>query len=156
MWLVVKNPRRAYAAPLDIPTAYDDETQREQALMSTARNVLGTPLQTCSTKPLTGYYRDGCCNTGEDDVGLHLVCSQVTAEFLHHQRSVGNDLSTPMPYYGFPGLKPGDRWCVCVKRWKQSLEAGVACPVFLEATHLSTLEFVDIEDLQKHAVLAPA
>ena len=124
--------------------------------MATAKNVLGTPLQTCSTQPLTGFYRDGCCNTGEYDVGLHLVCSQVTAEFLHHQRSVGNDLSTPMPYYGFPGLKPGDRWCVCVKRWKQSMEAGVACPVILEATHLSTLEFVDIEDLQKHAVLATA
>ena len=143
-------------APLTKTTVYDDFTQREQAFMATAKNVLGTPLQTCSTSPLTGYYRDGCCNTGEDDVGLHLVCSQVTAEFLQHQRSVGNDLSTPVPYYGFPGLKPGDRWCVCVKRWKQSLEAGVACPVILEATHLSTLEFVDIEDLQKHAVLTTA
>ncbi len=88
-----------------------------------------------------------------DDVGLHLVCTQVTAEFLAHQREIGNDLSTPFPAYGFPGLRPGDRWCVCVERWKQSLEAGVAAPVVLEATHISTLEYVDLEDLQKLAVL---
>ncbi len=120
--------------------------------MTTAKNVLGGPLQTCSTEPMTGFYRDGCCNTGEEDHGLHLVCSKVTAEFLAHQRSVGNDLSTPVPYNGFPGLKPGDRWCVCVQRWKQALEAGVACPVVLEATHMSALEFVDLEDLKRHAV----
>lgn len=124
--------------------------------MSTARNVLGGPLQSCSTKPLTGFYRDGCCNTGEDDIGLHLVCTQVTADFLAHQRSVGNDLITPAPHYLFPGLKPGDRWCLCVKRWKQSFEAGCAAPVVLEATHISTLEFVDLEDLQRHTVAAPA
>lgn len=116
-----------------------------------ATNVLGQPLKTCSMKPLTGFYRDGCCNTGEDDHGLHLVCCQVTADFLAHQRSIGNDLSTPVPYYRFPGLKPGDRWCVCVTRWKQSLEAGAACPVVLEATHISALEFVDLDDLKKHA-----
>jgi uncharacterized protein (DUF2237 family) len=121
-------------------------------MMRSARNVLGTPLRTCSTKPLTGFYRDGCCNTGEDDHGLHLVCCRVTAEFLAHQRSVGNDLMTPAPHYGFPGLRPGDGWCVCVERWKQSLEAGVACPVVLEATHVSALEYVDLEDLQRHAV----
>jgi len=117
-----------------------------------AKNVLGTPIQSCSTAPMTGFYRDGCCVTGPDDLGLHLVCTQVTAAFLAHQRSVGNDLSTPMPYYGFPGLKPGDRWCVCVTRWKQSFEAGVAAPVFLEATHMGTLEYVDLEDLQANAV----
>jgi uncharacterized protein len=116
-----------------------------------AKNVLGKPLKTCSTSPLTGFYRDGCCNTGEDDHGLHLVCCRVTADFLAHQRSVGNDLSTPVPYYGFPGLKPGDRWCVCVSRWKQSLEAGFACPVVLDATHISALEFVDLDDLKRHA-----
>jgi uncharacterized protein (DUF2237 family) len=116
-----------------------------------AKNVLGTPLKTCSTKPLTGFYRDGCCNTGEDDHGLHLVCCQVTAAFLQHQRSIGNDLMTPVPYYRFPGLKAGDRWCVCVTRWKESLEAGAACPVVLEATHISALEFVDLDDLKKHA-----
>ena len=118
---------------------------------TTAKNVLGTPLKSCSTKPLTGFYRDGCCNTGEDDHGLHLVCCKLTAEFLAHQRSIGNDLTTPIPHYHFPGLKPGDRWCVCVTRWKESFEAGMACPVVLEATHISTLEFVDLEDLQKLA-----
>jgi uncharacterized protein len=121
--------------------------------MATAKNVLGTPLKSCSTKPLTGFYRNGCCDTGPDDHGLHLVCTQVTAEFLVHQRHVGNDLSTPMPHYGFAGLKPGDRWCLCVTRWKQSFEAGIFAPVVLEATHMSTLEFVDLEDLQKHAVV---
>jgi uncharacterized protein len=117
-----------------------------------AKNVLGTALKSCSTAPMTGFFRDGCCNTGVDDMGLHLVCTQVTAEFLAHQKSVGNDLITPMPYYSFPGLKPGDRWCVCVTRWKQSLEAGFAAPVLLESTHMATLEYVDLEDLQTHAL----
>jgi uncharacterized protein (DUF2237 family) len=120
--------------------------------MATAKNVLGGPLQTCSTQPLTGFYRDGCCNTGADDLGLHLVCTEVTAEFLAHQREVGNDLMSPNPLFGFPGLKPGDRWCVCVTRWKQSLDAGAAAPVVLAATHVSALEFVDLDDLRRHAV----
>ena len=120
--------------------------------MATAKNVLGTPLKTCSTKPLTGFYRNGCCDTGADDYGLHLVCTQVTGEFLAHQRDIGNDLSTPMPHFGFAGLKPGDRWCLCVTRWKESFLAGVFAPVVLEATHMSTLEFVDLEDLKRHAV----
>jgi uncharacterized protein (DUF2237 family) len=119
--------------------------------MAGAKNVLGTPLETCGTDPLTGFYRDGCCNTGADDLGLHLVCTVVTAAFLAHQKSIGNDLSTPNPFYGFQGLKPGDRWCLCVTRWKESLEAGVAAPVVLEATHIAALEFVDLEDLQRHA-----
>jgi hypothetical protein len=123
--------------------------------MASAKNVLGTALQTCSTQPLTGFFRDGCCNTGPDDLGLHLVCCRVSAEFLAHQRSIGNDLSTPVPHYGFPGLRPGDRWCVCVTRWKQSFEAGVIAPVVLEATHISTLEFVDLEDMQRNAVPMP-
>lgn len=118
-----------------------------------ARNVLGGPLQSCSTEPMTGFYRNGCCDTGPDDLGLHLVCTQVTAEFLAQQREIGNDLSTPNPWFQFPGLKPGNRWCVCVTRWKEALEAGVAAPVVLEATHISALEFVDLEDLKRHAVV---
>ena len=120
--------------------------------MSTPKNVLGTELQTCSTDPLTGFYRDGCCRTGADDLGLHTVCVQATAEFLEFSREVGNDLSTPNPSYMFPGVQPGDRWCLCAARWKQALEAGLAPPVVLEATHISTLEFVDLEDLQAHAI----
>jgi uncharacterized protein (DUF2237 family) len=122
--------------------------------MSTAKNVLGGPLETCGTDPLTGFYRDGCCNTGAEDLGLHLVCTVVTAAFLAHQKSIGNDLTTPNPFFGFAGLKPGDRWCLCVTRWKESLDAGVAAPVVLEATHLSALEFVDLDDLQTNAAKA--
>lgn len=117
-----------------------------------AKNVLGTELQTCSTDPMTGFYRDGCCNTGREDQGLHLVCTEVTADFLDFSQRAGNDLSTPVPQWGFPGLQPGDRWCVCVERWKQAYEAGHAAPVVLEATHVSALEFVDLEVLQSHAV----
>lgn len=124
--------------------------------MSTAKNVLGGPLKSCSTKPLTGFYRNGCCDTGAEDMGIHVVCTQVTAEFLAYSKDQGNDLSTPNPYFGFPGLNPGDRWCVCVTRWKDALEAGFAAPVVLEATHITTLEFVDLEDLVRHAVDAPA
>jgi uncharacterized protein (DUF2237 family) len=120
--------------------------------MSTAKNVLGGSLKSCSTEPLTGFYRNGCCDTGPDDVGLHLVCTQVTAEFLAFQKEVGNDLSTPNPWYNFAGLKPGDRWCLCVTRWKEAFDAGVISPVVLEATHISTLEFVDLEDLKRVAV----
>jgi hypothetical protein len=120
--------------------------------MSGAKNVLGEPLETCSTAPRTGFYRDGCCNTGPGDMGLHLVCAQVTAEFLSFTRRQGNDLSTPVPAYGFPGLKPGDRWCLCVERWKEALEAGVAPPVILAATHISALEFVSLEELTQHAL----
>lgn len=121
--------------------------------MATAKNVLGTPLKSCSTQPLTGFYRNGCCDTGPDDLGLHLVCTRVTAAFLAHQKQIGNDLSTPIREYGFPGLRPGDQWCLCVTRWKESFEAGIFAPVVLEATHMSTLEFVDLEDLQRHAVV---
>ncbi|MDB5309708.1 MAG: hypothetical protein JWO38_3910 [Gemmataceae bacterium] len=120
--------------------------------MAKAKNVLGGPLKTCSTDPLTGFYRDGCCNTGPDDEGLHTICCQVTAEFLAFQKEIGNDLSTPFPGFGFPGLKPGDRWCVCITRWKEALEAGMACPIDLESTHMHALEFVDLEDLKRHAV----
>ena len=117
-----------------------------------ARNVLGGELEACSFEPLTGYLRDGCCNTGPGDRGLHLVCIQATAEFLEFSQAVGNDLSTPIPEYQFPGVKPGDRWCLCVERWTQALEAGMAPPVVLAATHVSTLEFASLEDLKEHAI----
>lgn len=99
---------------------------------------------------MTGFYRDGCCNTGPQDLGLHLVCTVVNDEFLAFSQAAGNDLSTPIPEYGFPGLQSGDRWCLCAQRWKQALEAGYAAPVVLEATHMSSLEFIDLEDLQSH------
>jgi uncharacterized protein len=119
-----------------------------------ARNVLGTELLTCSTDPITGFYRDGCCNTGPQDRGLHLICCIVNDEFLQHQAEIGNDLITPRPQWMFPGLVAGNRWCVCIQRWKQSMESGAACPVVLEATHMSALEFVTLEELQRHAVKA--
>lgn len=120
--------------------------------MADARNVLGTELQTCSTNPMTGFYRDGCCNTGAGDMGAHVVCAQVTAEFLAYTKAQGNDLSTPVPAFQFPGLKPGDRWCLCASRWKEALDDGVAPQVVLEATHASALEYVSLSDLQQHAV----
>ena len=117
-----------------------------------ARNVLGTKLETCSLSPKTGFFRDGCCNTGRGDVGLHTVCAEVTAEFREFSKSRGNDLTTPVPAAEFPGLKPGDRWCLCALRWREALENDIAPPVHLEATHVSTLEFIDLEDLQAHAL----
>jgi len=122
--------------------------------MSRARNVLNGPLQTCGTDPMTGFYRNGCCDTGAGDVGIHVVCAEVTTEFLAFSASRGNDLSTPVPHFGFAGLRPGDRWCLCVERWQEALEAGVAPPVILEATHISALEFVSLEELRAHAVEA--
>lgn len=120
--------------------------------MRNVKNVLGGELKECSHAPLTGFYRDGCCNTGADDAGIHIVCVQATAEFLRFSQAVGNDLSTPMPMFNFPGLKPGDKWCVCVSRWVEAFEAGVAPPVDLEATHIAALEFVSLEDLRAHAI----
>ena len=115
-----------------------------------AVNVMGTPLQECSTDPLTGFFRDGCCNTGADDLGIHTVCALVTEEFLAFSKDAGNDLSTPRP--GFPGLQPGDRWCLCAPRWQEALEAGAAPKVRLTATHIATLEWATLSDLQAHAV----
>lgn len=117
-----------------------------------ARNVLGERLQPCSERPLTGFYRDGCCNTGPDDVGMHTVCAIMTEEFLEFSRSSGNDLSTPVPAFGFPGLKAGDRWCLCAARWKEALDAGMAPRVVLTATHEATLEIVSLEVLKRYAV----
>ena len=116
------------------------------------RNVLGGELIPCSMDPLTGFYRTGCCENRGNDPGFHVVCCRVTAEFLEFSTANGNDLVTPMPEYGFPGLRPGDQWCVCAGRWGDALEAGVACPVVLESTHLSALEFVDLADLRAHAL----
>ena len=116
-----------------------------------ARNVLGDELEICGSEPLTGFYRTGCCDTGADDVGVHTVCAQVTAEFLEFSAERGNDLITPRPEYGFAGLRPGDRWCLCADRWVEALTAGVAPPVVLEATHARTLDWVDLADLRRHA-----
>lgn len=120
--------------------------------MSNAQNVMGQPLQSCCMDPVTGFYRDGHCHTGAGDVGVHVVCAQMTSEFLQFSRSRGNDLSTPVPAYDFPGLKAGDRWCLCAERWQEALEAGFAPPVVLAATHVSALEFIDLEDLERYAV----
>ncbi len=118
-------------------------------------NVLGGALLPCSVAPLTGFYRDGCCNTGPEDRGLHTVCVEVTEEFLAFSRTCGNDLSTPVPQYGFPGLKPGDRWCVVAVRWLQAYQAGAAAGVVLSATNERALEVVPIEALRQHAVDVP-
>lgn len=115
-----------------------------------SRNVLGSELEACSTDPPTGFYRDGSCNTGADDLGVHTVCAEMTEEFLEFSRMVGNDLSTPRP--GFAGLRPGDCWCLCAARWQEALRAGAAPKVRLEATHAATLEWVSLEDLRQHAI----
>ena len=116
------------------------------------RNVLGGTLAPCSTSPRTGFYRDGCCNTGPEDLGLHVVCVQVTADFLEFARSRGNDLVTPAPEYGFPGLRPGDRWCVCAATWREAYEARKAAPVVLSATHEETLAVIPLDALREHAL----
>jgi uncharacterized protein (DUF2237 family) len=117
-----------------------------------ALNVLGQPLAPCSLDPLTGFYRDGCCNTGHEDTGIHTVCVRVTAKFLAYSKQRGNDLSTPAPEFGFDGLKPGDQWCLCAGRWREALEAGMAPPVLLAATHEETLAIVPLSELKLHAL----
>lgn len=124
--------------------------------MTSDLNVLGGVLEPCSHDPLTGFFRDGSCTTGPEDLGRHTICAVVTPEFLAHQRGVGNDLSTPLPAYGFPGLQPGDRWCVVAARWRQAYDDGVAAPVVLASTHERTLEIVPLEILQAHAVDVPS
>jgi uncharacterized protein len=119
---------------------------------NTDKNVLGTKLQICCTSPMTGFFRTGMCVTGPQDRGTHVVCARVTAEFLTFTKSQGNDLSTPVPRSSFPGLNPGDKWCLCASRWKQALDAGVAPPVDLMATHESAIEFVSLADLQQHEI----
>jgi len=119
------------------------------------RNVLGGPLASCSREPLTGFFRDGCCRTGSGDVGVHTVCAVMTKEFLEFTVTAGNDLVTPQPQWGFPGLVAGDRWCLCAGRWLEAAQAGSAPPVVLEATHEKTLAIVPLELLRRHAVARP-
>ncbi|MEO1150992.1 MAG: DUF2237 domain-containing protein [Pseudomonadota bacterium] len=117
-----------------------------------ACNVLGEPLAVCSLDPVTGWFRDGCCNTDGHDRGMHLVCAEMTEEFLTHQQRAGNDLVTPRPEFGFAGLTPGDKWCVCLTRWKQALDDGAAPPIYLKATHEEALTVVPLETLKKYAL----
>jgi uncharacterized protein (DUF2237 family) len=119
-------------------------------------NVLGSPLEPCGTDPMTGFFRDGCCSTGPEDVGSHTVCAVMTREFLSHQAAVGNDLVTPRPEWSFPGLSPGDRWCVVAMRWAQAYDDGVAAPIVLASTHARALEVIPIDILQQHAVDVPS
>lgn len=118
-------------------------------------NVLGGPLRSCSHDPQTGFYRTGCCETGPDDQGVHVVCIRATKEFLEFSKACGNDLSTPRPQWGFAGVKPGDQWCLCADRWKEALDAGMAPPVVLEATHQAALRHVTLNDLLFHALTSP-
>lgn len=120
--------------------------------MTEQKNVLGTPLQTCSLDPLTGFTREGSCSVIEEDTGVHGVCVVVTREFLEFTKRMGNDLSTPMPIYNFPGLQPGDRWCLCAARWKEALEHDLAPPVDLMATHEAVLEYATLEELLEHSI----
>jgi uncharacterized protein (DUF2237 family) len=120
--------------------------------MEAKLNVLGEPLVPCSEEPRTGFFRDGCCNTAPEDIGLHVVCIRATAEFLEFSRSRGNDLSTPRPELGFAGVKPGDQWCLCAARWKEALQAGAAPRVVLQATHAAALRVVKLADLKKYAL----
>ena len=123
------------------------ERRADQAL-----NVFGQALAPCGLDPLTGFYRDGCCNTGYDDPGIHVVCVRVTREFLEFSRKHGNDLTTPVPAAGFPGLRPGNQWCLCAGRWKEALDAGVAPPVVLAATHEEALAVLPLAELKRHAI----
>jgi len=126
-------------------------TDAHDSDIPTARNVLNGTLLSCSKNPVTGFYRDGSCQSGPDDIGCHAVCAEVTEAFLAFSASAGNDLSTPRPEYGFPGLRPGDRWCVCAARWKEAYDAGVAPPVILKATSEAALQYVSLKELQEYA-----
>lgn len=141
---------RADLIDIDCTSAYH-RVNRTTEVLFMAKNVLGDTLQTCSQQPLTGFYRDGCCNTGPEDAGRHIVCAVVTPDFLEFSRSRGNDLVTPAPQYGFPGLKPGDRWCLCVDRWVEAFQAGKAPWIVLRATHESVREVIPVEILNQYA-----
>ena len=128
------------------------EPARTEPAVPTGRSVVGRELEPCGHRPKTGFFRDGCCNTHADDVGAHVVCVRMTEEFLRFSAARGNDLSTPWPHLGFPGLVPGDRWCLCAARWKEALDAGCAPPVLLGSTHERALEYVSLEELSAHAL----
>jgi uncharacterized protein len=127
-------------------------TRPERKTRSQQKNVLGTELMTCSDQPKTGFFRDGCCSTSAEDFGAHTVCVELTAAFLEFTKEAGNDLSTPRPEYAFPGLKPGDRWCLCASRWVEAMEAGKAPRVVLESTNERTLDFIALAVLQRYAI----
>jgi uncharacterized protein len=143
--------QRSLLSAAGIPTSGTTQATNG-AVMPEYRNVLGEKLETCSIRPMTGFYRTGCCETGEEDIGAHVVCIEVTEEFLAFSKGRGNDLSTPVPEMAFPGLKPGDRWCLCATRWQEALDAGMAPRVVLRATHEEALEYVSLPDLKKHAL----
>ena len=126
--------------------------QRIEYFLHVQRNVFGAEIAECSSAPLTGFYRDGCCNTGPDDRGMHTICVEVNEKFLRHQLEQGNDLITPRPQFSFDGLKPGDRWCVCLFRWLASLEAKCEAPIYLNSTHESVLKHIKLEELTKYAL----
>lgn len=139
--------------PPEVNLALVGFSRRNQVRMGEGpRNVLGGALESCCTLPLTGFYRTGRCETGPQDVGRHVVCASVTAEFLAFSKAKGNDLTTPVPEANFPGLQPGDKWCLCAARWKEALAAGVAPPVLLGATHEAALEIVSLVELKRHAL----
>jgi uncharacterized protein len=129
-----------------------DEIEDERDRRDASINVLGEPLEVCSSKPMTGFFRDGCCATNREDVGSHTVCAVMTKEFLEFSRFRGNDLSTPVPEFGFPGLRPGDRWCLCAPRWQEAFEAGQAPRVAVRATHAGALKHCSLTDLKRFAV----
>lgn len=135
---------------------FDDASSGGGPRRRASINVLGTALEPCSLNPVTGFFRNGCCDTSAEDLGSHTVCAVMTAEFLAFSKRAGNDLSTPMPQYGFAGLKPGDRWCLCAPRWQEALEAGAAPMIVLAATHQGALAYCDLEDLKRHAAHAGA
>lgn len=126
--------------------------RRGETMEGGQRNVFGEPLEECGSDPATGFFRDGCCRASAEDPGRHLVCAEMTEEFLLFSKSRGNDLLTPRPEFGFPGLAAGDRWCLCAVRWKEAFEAGAAPPVFLRSTHAAALDVIPVSDLKKHAV----
>ncbi len=146
---------RLGAPRLGVTANNRSEVRRRYGNNMEAVNVLGGPLEECGTEPMTGFFRDGACTTAPEDVGSHTICAVMTEEFLAHQRGVGNDLSTPLPLYGFPGLHPGDRWCVVAARWLQAHRDGVAAPVILASTHQSALAVVSLEVLRCHGVDVP-
>jgi uncharacterized protein len=129
-----------------------DDRNHGEGPRPAARNVLGEPLETCSTRPMTGFYREGCCNTGREDIGSHTICAVMTSAFLDFSKSRGNDLSTPVPDHGFPGLRPGDRWCLCAPRWQEAFEANQAPRVVLRATHEAALAYCSLDHLKRFAV----